>query len=49
MVEYILIVAAVALPLLGVMIWFWKDLSRWVGDAWEVIKGGGGEQDPADL
>lgn len=49
MVEYILIVAAVALPLLGVMIWFWKDLSRWVGDAWEVIKGGGGEQDPSDL
>jgi Flp pilus assembly pilin Flp len=49
MVEYILIVAAVALPLLGVMIWFWKDLSRWVGDAWEVIKGGGGEKDPSDL
>ena len=25
MVEYILIVAAVALPLLAVIIWFWKD------------------------
>jgi len=49
MVEYILIVAAVALPLLAVMIWFWKDLSRWVGSAYEDIKGGGEGTNPDDL
>ena len=49
MVEYVLIVAAVALPLLAVIIWFWKDISRWVGNAYDDIKGGGGGTDPADL
>ncbi len=28
MIEYILIIAAIALPLLGVIIWFWKDLIK---------------------
>ncbi len=39
MVEYILIVAAVALPLLAVAIWFWKDVSAQAGRWWEAIKG----------
>jgi len=30
MVEYILIIAAIALPLLGVIIWFWKDIKEWM-------------------
>jgi Flp pilus assembly pilin Flp len=42
MVEYILIVAAVALPLLGVLIWFWKDISKWASDLWEQSKSGQG-------
>jgi len=41
MVEYVLIVAAVALPLLAVIIWFWKDISRWVGTAYSAIRGEG--------
>ena len=38
MVEYVLIVAAVALPLLAVIIWFWKDISRWVDEVYSDIK-----------
>ena len=40
MVEYVLIVAAVALPLLAVIIWFWKDIGAWAGTAYSAIKGG---------
>jgi len=40
MVEYILVIAAVALPLLLVVSWFWKDISRWAGDLWERVKAG---------
>lgn len=39
MVEYILIVAAVALPLLAVAIWFWKDIASRANQWWEAIKG----------
>ncbi len=42
MLEYILIVAAIALPLLAVIIWFWKDISQWAKDAYEAVKGGQG-------
>ena len=38
MIEYILIVAAVALPLLGVIIWFWKDIKEMVTGLWEDTK-----------
>ncbi len=38
MLEYILIVAAVALPLLAVVIWFWKDIRDWAVEKWEDIK-----------
>ena len=38
MVEYILIVAAVALPLLAVIIWFWKDIKDWAVSLWEDAK-----------
>jgi Flp pilus assembly pilin Flp len=49
MVEYVLIVAAVALPLLAVIIWFWKDISIWLNEAWVKIRGGGGDTDPGDI
>jgi len=49
MVEYVLIVAAVALPLLAVIIWFWKDISGWVGEAYSEIRSGTAETDPSTL
>jgi len=49
MVEYVLIVAAVALPLLAVIIWFWKDISQWVGSAYDQIKSGTAETNPNTL
>jgi Flp pilus assembly pilin Flp len=49
MVEYVLIVAAVALPLLAVIIWFWKDISGWVGEAYGNIRSGTAETDPKTL
>lgn len=49
MVEYILIVAAIGIPLLAVIIWFWKDISKWVDEKYQEIKGGSGGTDPSDL
>ena len=53
MVEYILIVAAVGLPLLAVIIWFWHDIASAVDEWWGNIRGasGGasGTLDPGDL
>ena len=48
MVEYVLIVAAVALPLLAVIIWFWHDITKWLDEAWTSIRGGG-ETNPSDI
>ena len=48
MVEYILIVAAIALPLLGIVIWFWKDISTWAYDLWMRAKGQEGS-DPSEF
>lgn len=42
MVEYILVVAAIALPLLAVIIWFWKDITSWAKGLWENAKSGEG-------
>ncbi|MHC4986139.1 MAG: Flp family type IVb pilin [Planctomycetota bacterium] len=38
MVEYILIVAAIALPLLGVIVFFWDDIKDWIFEKTEEIK-----------
>ena len=38
MVEYILIVAAVALPLLAVILWFRDDLTDWIKDLWQDVR-----------
>lgn len=49
MIEYALVFAAVALPLLAVLIFFWKDISKWAGEVWEQIKGGSPGTDPSTL
>jgi Flp pilus assembly pilin Flp len=52
MVEYILIIAAIGLPLLAVVIWFWHDISKQANEWWEAIKGDQGADstsDPSDL
>jgi len=49
MVEYVLIVAAVALPLLAVIIWFWHDISKWVGEAYGSIRDGDAGTNPNTL
>lgn len=38
MVEYILIIAAIALPLLGILLWYRQDLSEWVAGLWRDIR-----------
>ena len=39
--EKLLIIAAVVLPLLGLLIWFRKDLATWVQDLWNTTKSEG--------
>jgi hypothetical protein len=41
--EKLLIIAAVVLPLLGLLIWFAKDIMTWVGELYEEIKSGAPE------
>ena len=48
MVEYILIIAAVVLPLLGVILWFWRDIVSWVSESYEDVRSGEGT-DPSTL
>jgi len=40
MVEYILVIAVVALPLVGVLVWFRKEIVQWAAELWEAVKGG---------
>lgn len=44
MVEYILIVAAVALPLLAVIIWFRGELTDWFKGLWGQTRGEVGDE-----
>ena len=39
-IEYILIVAAIALPLLLLLLLYGKDLSVWLQAKWNEVKGG---------
>jgi Flp pilus assembly pilin Flp len=39
MLEYILLVAVVALPLVGLLIWFRSDITTWVKGVWDDVKG----------
>ena len=38
MVEYILLIAAIGIPLLAVVIFFWKDIVRWVNGKFQNMK-----------
>jgi len=38
--EKLLIIAAIVLPLLGILIYFSKDLMTWVKGLWETARGG---------
>lgn len=38
MIEYVLIIAAIALPLLAVLIIFWKDIREWIDEQWGEIR-----------
>ena len=38
--EKLLIIAAIVLPLLGLLIWFSKDIMDWVRGLYEEIKSG---------
>ncbi|MBM4091924.1 MAG: hypothetical protein FJ276_21210 [Planctomycetes bacterium] len=48
MVEYILVIAAIALPLLAVVIWFWTEISQKAKELWENAVGRQG-LDPDDI
>jgi Flp pilus assembly pilin Flp len=37
--EMLLIIAAIVLPLLGLLLWFRDDIGRWVSSLWTQIKG----------
>jgi hypothetical protein len=37
--EKLLIVAAIVLPLLGILIYFSKDIMQWVTEIWKTAKG----------
>lgn len=39
MVEYVLILAAVALPLLAVLVFFWDGVKTWVFELFDEIRG----------
>jgi Flp pilus assembly pilin Flp len=45
--EKLLIIAAVVLPLLGLLIWYRDDIGRWVGDKWEQYRTPG-QADPTN-
>jgi Flp pilus assembly pilin Flp len=44
MVEYILIIAAVALPLLAALLYFWQDIKAWLEERLGDVKDMGDEE-----
>ena len=48
LVEYILVIVAVALPLLAVVVWFWNDIAMWANQLYEGAKAGN-QTDPKGL
>lgn len=47
--EKVLIIAAIALPLLAVLLFFSGEIREWVSDNWKSIEGTSGqENDPGD-
>ena len=48
MIEYVLIIAAVALPVLGIIVWFWQDIQEWFKGGYEDLKSDVDGADPSD-
>ena len=46
LVEYVLIIAAIALPVLGILIWFKDEIGTWIREAFEEVKSGEGGEAP---
>ena len=44
-----LVIALVALPLLAVVIWFWKDIAMWANQKYQDAKGGGDTDPTAEV
>jgi len=42
MVEYVLIMAAIALPILAVVIWFREEIKDWLDESWSSVRAGEG-------
>jgi len=47
-IEKILILAAVALPLLGVLLFFSAGIREWITENWEYVTGDGQNANPAN-
>ncbi len=47
MVEYLLIFLIVALPVVGVIAWFWKSIAASANTLWQQIAGGQTTEPPA--
>ncbi len=45
--EKLLILAAVVLPLLGLLIWFRNEIKDWVKDMWDAERSDAEDWDPA--
>ena len=48
LVEYVLIIAAIALPVLGIVIWFKDEIGAWIGESYDEVKDGDGGTDPRE-
>lgn len=46
MVEYILVLAAIALPLVGLMILYRNEISVWVKELWEGVRSAPDVEEP---
>ena len=46
--EKILIIAAIALPLLAVLLYFAGDIREWVSNNWSEVNDTSGDQNPMD-
>jgi Flp pilus assembly pilin Flp len=40
-VEYLLIIAAIVLPLLGILIWYRNNITTWLQSGWAAVSGRG--------
>ena len=48
LIEYVLIIAAIVIPMIGVLIWFKDDISEWFATEYDAYKEGGEGTNPLD-